>query len=152
MNIQKFNIYLFVFIMLVIAGCAGLSEALKNNELVSRIAIKDTTIIAIGESSKTDEGRKANAQKIADAADQVTAILDGGTGTAISKETIVDTFRRALGGQDMPLYYKVILDDLVIILDSMYKPTIPTVEIPSQYIDDVKKVIGFIKDGTKLFL
>lgn len=152
MKIQTFLLSVFMAVYLTIAGCAGFSQALKDNELVTRIAIKDTTILAIGESSKTDEGRQANAKKVANAADDVLKMLEKNTETTINKESIVDRFRQALGGKNMPLYYKIIIDDLIIILDSIYKVPVPTVEIPAIYAGDIKKVAGYIKDGTRLFI
>lgn len=150
---KKLLLLFIIFSLPFINGCAEMSQTLKDNELLSRIAIKDTTIIAIGESSKTDEGRKKSAQRLSNAVDQLTDYLDAVPGTgAINKEVIMDRFRSALGGADMPLYYKVVLDDLALILDEMYKPSIPSVEIPVQYKDDVKKVLGYVKEGTKLFL
>lgn len=136
---------LFIVIALVVfSGCAELSKAINDNELLSRIAIKDTVIIAL-DKSKTP---KQSADKLVNAANQVTDLLEGAGG--ISKNLIIEKFRQALG-KDLSLGMRIVVDDLILILDEIYKPELPTAEIPEQYKSDLKRVMGYIKEGAKLY-
>ena len=136
---------LILYTVLLIVGCAGLSEALNNNELISRIAIKDTVIVALDKSSN----QKDAAVKVTSAANQVIDLLEGSGG--ISKKLIIDTFRKSLGS-DLSLGMRIVVDDLILILDEIYKPELPTTDLPEQYKEDLRKVMEYVKEGARLYL
>ena len=142
---MKLSKLLMVAILSTLIGCAGLSEALNNNELISRIAIKDTVIVALDKSSN----QKDAAVKVTSAANKVIDLLEGSGG--ISKKLIIDTFRKNLGS-DLSLGMRIVVDDLILILDEIYKPELPTTDLPEQYKADSRKVMEYLKEGARLYL
>lgn len=142
-------LYSFTLIFLLTA-CAGMSQFLNDNQMVSRIALKDATILAIGKSSEDPVKRTENAAKLVSVVDSVVQGLEGES-APISKEGLIALIREEMAKQNIELYMKIVLDDLIIVLDEIYTPEVPTVEIPAQYKADVIKALGYIKEGAAFF-
>ena len=122
---------------------------MQDQPVVSYILVKDSTAGAIYLKTKDPVKQKEYANKLINVADDAIAAVNGGA--TLSQASLSDLLQSQLAKQDMDFFVKLILSDVIIVLDQIYPTTAPDIEIPEQYRADVVKVFEFMKKGAELF-
>lgn len=153
MKTNHFLNYTFLFVLfaaLFVGGCAQLSKTLNDNEVLSYIAVKNSTAQYIDKTAKTEAGKKAKASRVLAAANKAELFID--TNPTASIGTVVDVVKANANYGGLSIVDKMLIDDLLFIATRGIKEEQTEKSLPDNYVVDLKKVISYIKAGATPFL
>ena len=136
--------------LMTMAGCAEMSQFMKDQPEVSFILVKNTVVVPNILITDDPLKRKEYAEKLIKVADGAIAAIE--SETVLSKEKIIEIFNKELAKQDMDVLMKSAIQDLMVVLNMVYPVDIPTVIIPEEYRSQLIQVFGYIKSGASLFI
>lgn len=139
-----------VLLITLLPACANFSQFMNDQPIVAQIAVKDSVVLAIGLSTKDEGKRQEYAKKLVAASDGALAAIGGEQ--SLTKEKILEILDRELAKQDMEFFMKMVVQDVILVLDNIYPVEVPTVTIPEEYREDVKKVFEYMKKGASIFI
>ncbi len=139
-----------LILLMSMAGCAEMSQFMKDQPLVSQIIVKDSVVAAIGLSTEDEAKRQEYAEKMVKVADGAIEALE--SGVAVTKEDVLAILDRELAKQDMEFFMKMIVQDVILVLNQIYPVDVPTVVIPEEHKEDIKNIFEYMKKGASIFI
>ena len=142
------KLYTLILIFLL-TGCAGLSKALNDNELLVYLAVKNSTLQYIEKSA--DKDNAAEAQRIINAVAKAEAYI--GDTADPSLDAVLEIIKAHTNYAKLSIADKSLIDDIITISKkTLENEKIKAPDLNTDSVKAIKSILGSIKAAAQLYI